>query len=607
MDAGTLNIDEIFYKQRRYLVPLYQRPYVWKQDEQWEPLWEDIRSIADNLLSDGSRDIKSHFLGAIVLEQKETSSREFDTRFIIDGQQRLTTIQILLEAFHDYCLQVGALQHHEKLKQLTRNNRPLVQNSSTHNLYKLWPTNVDQEHFENIMEALSPVQLLEKYGKNPTDKHTHNHIADAYLFFYEAIADWVDVSGASELDDEKLDRLTILFETLTSQLKLVVIDLKREDDAQLIFETLNARGTPLLPSDLVKNFLFNKAKDQDGDVDILYSNYWRPLDDDIAYWREEIGRGHAKRHRIDIYLMNYLTIKCKEMVSVTHLYEAFKSFASKHPQQDASYHLKELYDYSEIYKKFDALATKSDRLGVFYRRLEALETTTAYPFILECLRRYGFESKQVLQAFIYLESFLVRRMVCLLNTRAYSKFFTDMLKVLDSDESSLAVRVAAYLTESDSESNRWPNDNEFKEALVYQPIYKKVQQNRVRMLLEAINTDLNKKYNENVDQVIKENLTIEHLMPQEWEKNWPSIDSSEEAINNRNILLHSIGNLTLLTGKLNSNISNGAWSSKKEKIWEHSRLNLNQELRKVESWSESEILNRSHSIFETASSIWPCK
>src|SRR5271169_6829423 len=156
MDAGTLSIKTVFGQDRRHLVPLFQRPYVWKREVQWEPLWDDIRSVAERLHAD--QPTRPHFLGAVVLDQIRKPTGHLECRLLIDGQQRLTKIQIVLAAFADLCETLGQEKYHKALVKLTRNDDPMSEDPDEK--FKVWPTNVDRDHFHRVMNAESPAALL---------------------------------------------------------------------------------------------------------------------------------------------------------------------------------------------------------------------------------------------------------------------------------------------------------------------------------------------------------------------------------------------------------------------------------------------------------------
>jgi hypothetical protein len=589
MDAGTHSLKVVFGQTRRHLVPLYQRPYVWNQQMQWEPLWEDLRGIAERSL--GGLPFRGHFMGAIVLDQADVPYGAIDTRWVIDGQQRLTTLQIVLEAFADCCGWRGLKNYEEAARQLTRNNDPL--NKDEDNVFKIWPTNTDQEHFRRVMLAGNPKEVLATY-KVPNALWVGHPIPDAYLFFFRRLDSWFQ-EDAPNLERRAAD----MFNGLREAIRLVVIDLKDGDDAQLIFETLNARGTPLLGSDLIKNYLFIRASGENADREMLYKKYWRPFDDDAAYWRQLVGRGHAQRARLDVFIQHYLVLKTRDDVPVAHLYNVYKTFARKQEAMTAEQHFVELYRYSAIYRSFDQFSPSS-RQGRFFRRLESMDVGTAYPFLLEQFARLDAQSSELLRCLDLLESFLVRRMICHMNTRGYNRLFSDLLAVFAQPNEAIADNVESALAAGRADSNAWPSDAEVQQSLRDTPIYKTLVRQRVHMLLEALNEAL---HNEKTEQVLAKPITIEHLMPQSWQAFWaaPS-ENTPEALGERERLIHSLGNLTLLTDKLNPSISNGKWDFKRREILNYSALNLNREL--PQEWSDEAIRKRTAALAELACRVW---
>jgi hypothetical protein len=519
-----------------------------------------------------------------------------ETRLVIDGQQRLTTVQLFLEAFCDFCCEIGADKHHKGLLKLTRNDDPMSEDADEK--YKVWPTNTDQEHFRRIMEAGSPSDLRQLYGVKPTAEAGHP-IADGYLFFYHSIEEWV-----SPETDGFDARLKALYETVHDYIRMVVIDLGTEDDPQLIFETLNARGTPLLPSDLVKNFLFHRAQQEGEKLDKLYADYWRSFDEGMDYWRAQVGRGHAQRARIDIFLQHYLTLIKGEEVGLAYLYTAFRDYANDGKAGKTRALLDSIQEYAQAFERFDSMPAGTREAEFFYR-LRAMEVTTAYPLLLELLVKYGKDKKATQSIFRDLESFLVRRMVCQLSTRGYNRLFLELIKVLQRGNGEPAERIRDFLLSSDAESTRWPKDHEFQEAWSSTPVFRILVRARVRMMLEALEAAMRSDKSEKL--LGDEKLTIEHLLPQDWRKHWPLPDdeSDEEAELKRERLLHSMGNLTLLTNKLNPSVSNGPWEQKLPAILEFSVLTLNKKLQSHSEWNEDRILARGASLFKFARRIWP--
>jgi len=463
--------------------------------------------------------------------------------------------------------------------------------------FKVWPTNVDRDHFRKVMEAASPGELLHSYGKKVTSTEVGQHIADAYLFFARAMEEWLGTTK------ESAKRIGALYQAIREHLQMVVIDLGRDDDAQMIFETLNARGTPLLPSDLVKNFLLHEIQKEGHDLEAVYQKYWRKFDEDDEYWRAEIGRGHARRARIDVFLQHYLTLRRGDEVEVGHLYSAFRD-SVRNGATGAKQQLEDLQAYAGVYRTFSTFKADSRR-GRFFTRLDLMDVGTAYPFLLELFKRFGDETETVDEALLWLESWLVRRMVCQLNTRGYNQLFIGLLKTLKGPAPALPRRVQDFLSSSDAESSRWPPDKEFKRAWCDTPVYYDLVRQRVRMLLEALELHLRSAKTEKVS--LEETLTIEHIMPQQWAKHWPFSEggNSAKAEEERQRLVHTMGNLTLLNKKLNPAISNGPWRAKRPELRKHSVLKLNVEVVDHDEWDEDTIGERSATLFEMAKRIWP--
>ncbi len=598
MDAKPRSLKDIFDAQCRYLVPLYQRPYVWRLGEQWEPLWEDVLALAERYVRQDS--FRPHFMGAVVLDQLNTATGTLDLRQIIDGQQRLTTLQIIIEAACDVSETLGpiAVDHARALRRLTRNDQ---RGNDQDEMFKVWPTNVDREHFRRVMGAGSPAELRQQYAGKLAGEVGHA-IADGYFFFHQKIAGWL-TPGDEELLKKKLDALQ---NALYRGLMLVVIDLDEKDDAQMIFETLNARGTPLLASDLVKNYLLHQAEARGHDLDRLYAEHWQ-IFDETHFWRDLIRTGRFKRPHIEVFLQHYLSLLTQDEVQVTTLFNTFRQYVKAHPAIDPANYLAELHRYGQIYQQFYHYPPNTPE-GLFFKRIEALDTTTVFPLLLEIFDKLGKPEQALLRRSILtdLESFLVRRMICELTTKNYNNLFLEARKQLSEialDQFGLALRT--YLLSQTSDIGRWPNDDEFQEAWRKLDAYKRIKpQMRLRMVLEAL--ELAARTNKTEDLTLpQKTLTIEHLMPQSWQQYWPLANATQEAEDFREANIHTIGNLTLVTSSLNPSMKNAAWSTKRPAILEHSVLKLNHYFQDKLQWSETEIKDRGMQLFGLASKIWP--
>ncbi len=600
MDAKPRSLKDIFDAQCRYMVPLYQRPYVWTEQDQWEPLWEDISALADRYYK--ADPFRPHFMGAVVLEQLNTATGTLDLRQIIDGQQRLTTLQIVIEAACDVCESLGtvASSHSRDLRRLTRND---PREGNPDEVFKVWPTNVDRDHFRLVMSAGSPDDVRQYYdGKNNGD--VGYAIANGYLYFHKKIAEWLAAAG----DDNLKKKLDALQNALYRGLLVVVIDLDEKDDAQMIFETLNARGTPLLASDLVKNYLLHRAEDYGHNLDRFYSEHWQFFDLS-TFWREKVQTGRMLRPQIELFLQHYITLLTRDEVLVTNLFNTFRQYVKKHPEIDPATYMVDLHRYGLLYLQFYTYSPDT-REGLFFRRIQALETTTIYPLLLIVFDKLGKPKHDNQRRAILtdLESFLVRRMVCELGTKNYNNLFLDAVKQFaDCDPAQLGSGIREFLQAQTIDISRWPDDNDFLEAWQKIEAYKRFKpQTRLRMILEAL--ELQRRASDKTEDLAlpKKKLSIEHIMPRGWTAtNWPLPDDTEESKEVRGQLLHTLGNLTLVTGSLNSSLSNDQWVKKVVTLKRYSVLLLNADLQGVSDWNETAIQKRSKELFKLAKNVWP--
>lgn len=599
MDAKPRSLKDIFDAQCRYMVPLYQRPYVWKKTEQWEPLWEDVMALAERYVR---QDVfRPHFMGAVVLDQLNTATGTLDLRQIIDGQQRLTTLQIVIEAACDVCEKIGdiASSHARALRRLTRNDPRGTDPDET---FKVWPTNVDREHFRRVMSAGAPDELRQHYdGK--TSEEVGVALADGYFFFHEKIQSWL-TTDSQEVLIKKLDALQ---NAIYRGLMIVIIDLDEKDDAQMIFETLNARGTPLLASDLVKNYLLHQAEARGHDLDQLYFQHWEYFDA-TTFWREFVRTGRFTRPHIEVFLQHYLSLLTRDEVQVTTLFNTFRQNVKENSAKDPADYLAELHRYGQIYRQFYNYSPDTPE-GLFFQRVVALDTTTFFPLLLHIFDKLGKpeQSQQRRSILTDIESFLVRRMICELTPKNYNNFFLEAVKlVAEADPNQFGSILRTYLLSQTSDTGRWPNDDEFQEAWRKLEAYRRLKpQMRLRMVLEAI--ELHKR-NSNLTEenfLPKKKLSVEHIMPRGWAANWPLLENTAEAIEAREALIHTFGNLTLVTSALNSSLSNDPWSKKQKTLRKHSSLLLNGDLQEADAWDEAAIKNRSKNMFKLAKKIWP--
>jgi Protein of unknown function DUF262/Protein of unknown function (DUF1524) len=617
LKPDKLTVHDLFQRERRYVVPLYQRSYVWNREDQWEPLWEDIELHAEDCLTAPNNVARrSHFLGAIVLNVAKIVGSAVARSEIIDGQQRLTTLQVFLAALRDYATETDSV-HASKLARLTINEDEKLGSDSS---FKVWPTNSDRSLFRMVMTAKSPQTLLKELNlENDADAP---RLAAAYLYFAKVIREFV-TKGNITSDPEKRDqRIFGLVQAQRTALQLIVIELEENDDPQVIFETLNARGQPLLPSDLIRNLVFLQASnDPDLNADQLYDEYWRPFDDrrqaeavngEDRFWHIEERQGRLTRPRIDLFIFHYLVMKTERDLNIGQLFREFRAWRDENPQPVQAF-LADLRAHSDIFALL-ILPAGQGRLADFATRLKALDNSTVYPLLLFILSlspdRLSLGDRDKILG--DLESWLVRRFVCQSTNKNYNRFFVSLLSKVKNAPANVSIAdvVRAELTRSSDTTLNWPDDQQFQSGWLSKPIYVKSRPDRSAMILRAIEDKMHTSRNEAV--TLTRPLTVEHLLPQKgtladypFSSNMP-LESGETSDRCRARLINSMGNLTLLTQELNSSISNGPFPDKSKAIAADSDLRLNAWLRSGPraAWSEGDILSRGKELFQTAVKVW---
>jgi hypothetical protein len=601
--ADTIDLNHLFWTGVRYEVPLFQRPYVWTREEQWEPLWEDVSTIAERLLNERAkatpeereqgipeRNTPPHFLGAVVLDQMLAPPGQIERRHIIDGQQRLTTLQLLLAAARDVASDTGS-DEAQRFSKLAENDAVLCRVEDDR--FKVWPTNADRAAFKLTMLEVAPL----------ADAAISSRILEANAFFKQAVAEWVSQDGGVASPAERLGALRVV---LWSHVKLVSINLELGDDAQVIFESLNARGTPLLASDLIKNHLFQRAAKQHADVEAVYGTYWKPLE--AEYWQKELRQGRLKRPRIDVFFFHWLTMRSNHEVLVSRLFETFKeTIASDEPIEST---LDDIGVHSRIFQSFEAFPRNTPE-ELFFYRLNITQTATATPLLLYVFSLtpavLSLEDRRHVLASI--ESWLIRRMLCRLTTKNYNILFSQLLSKVRTRPSAAAEDVSAFLLKQQGESQLWPTDDDVRTAVLSLPVYKLLGAGRLRMTLEALESSLRAPgYAEEVGP--PRDLSIEHVIPQSWtESAWPLTEKGDEQLArlHRSQMIHTLGNLTLVTQPLNSKQSNEGWSKKVMTLAEHTVLKLNRDILDDYSakWDEDVIRARGAALAEQAIAVWP--
>ncbi len=603
MKPYTRSIIELFDGKKRYLIPLYQRQYAWRVTPQLELLWEDIERAIDRLNSDRST-LTPHFMGAMVINQLKTFGKQVQAYEIIDGQQRLTTFQLLLSAIRDVAQKHGSRYAEELQKYLTNDG---VMEHSEVERFKLWPSLSDRRSFVSIVD---PVVDADAITAKPSDEDgfVRRSVA-AHAFFREKVETSATTDGV--FDELKLE---LLFEALKEGLAVVSIELEGGDDPQTIFETLNSRGVDLTPADLMRNFIFQRAKGMGQDqgslkVDQLYEKHWLPLD--RAFWSHVASRGRQTRQRLDWMLTDHLSMHLSDIVSVETLFERYRRWIlNERPFASVGDELESITATASVEKRlFDQ--HKDDPLGRFGRFADAFDVSTAMPLVV-----YLATAPEAIDALPrgleVLESYILRRDICGLSTKGYNRLFVGIIERLRAAGPDKIAALIEYLSGRQSETERWPTDSEWQSGWTGRDQYQGTRQPRLRYILEAIEQAKRSSRNEDIE--IKSQLSVEHIMPQKWQAHWPVPgfdhveDENDADLIFRNLqrqsAVNKLGNLTLLTQSLNTAVSHGPFSVKMPAVRSHSSLALNRDLNKYDVWDEDTIAARSVELFSIARQIW---
>jgi hypothetical protein len=664
MQPGKSSVINLFNTQCQYVIPVFQRGYVWTLEKQIIPLWFDIADRA-NAVHERKTFLKSnpqqnltplrkHFLGSIVLTPVQNYFGRIQAFEVIDGQQRTTTLHMLIKAFYDVAMKLNASVLVGMLEQLTKNPK---QFSVATDVYKVWPTQAGIADIQFINSSSDIDHISAKYPvRDGRKKLQRPLLVESYLYLYNAVYAYlcgIDMDSPNSSEEEKTvsdnlvhlirhsetfaiapngalntERAEALFMALQDYMQLMTLTLEAEDDPQVIFETLNARGEPLLASDLVRNFIFLEATRKTLDVSDLYERFWTSFDTSIQdskgitpskYWRELERQGRITHPRIDLFFYNYTILRRFAETKVSSVFLCFKDWWMDF-DRDVEVELAKIQTLSGYFKEY-VTPKDTSRVSDFSRIMKSLDVST-FTSVYLFLREYyeGCDAGKTLklnQSLDYLESYIVRRTICGYTTKGYNKIALKILEEISKSDVEPSEKLKEYLSGLAGHSQCWPTDDELKERWKFRPIYQDLKAGKIATILRALEKSSHTNKQESIS--FDAELTVEHVLPQKWKDTgyYPLEEESEKSIANRNSLLHSFGNLTLLTTALNSSVSNGPFHSytdangkhvqgKRSRIAENSLLKMNsyfQGLQNIE-WNESQIEKRADALFNVAVKVW---
>ncbi len=550
MQASETKLQSIIEGTKQYVVPLFQRPYSWKKSE-WETLWEDLVGLCE---SDNPR---PHFMGSVVTMQMPGGPQGVAQFLLIDGQQRLTTIFILLAALRDVTRETQ-----ENLAEQINNTILVNTYEKDLSYYKLQPTQVDREAFYNIIRSESHKTASE------------SDITECYKFFEKKIR-----HNKSPIS---LSKIKII---ICSNLSLVSVELNTDDDPYLVFESLNAKGRPLTQADLIRNYFFMRIRSESQES--IYAKYWQPMQDLLSDNLTEFIRHYLTRTGVEV----------KQSEVYSKIKDEIRNYMNA---RDVISYLKNLHAFSEYYSRFLNPNRESHKnVRKYLWRLNRLEVATVYPFLLNCYDDW-MKSKITEEDFIsvlkILENFIIRRFVCNVQTRGLNRIFASLHSQVSKDANLVSDNFVEKL-KSALQARNYPKDSEFRNRLVDVDLYSGNRSRKGKFILESIEESFGHK-----EQVSFDELQIEHVMVQAIANNkaWKEELGDDWAITH-DLFCHTLGNLTLTA--YNQDMSDAPFKKKKQ-LYQISHLELNKYFQSKTSWRQEDIKERGNYLADIALQIW---
>lgn len=563
LQAGETTLNKLLNTSRQFIVPIFQRNYSW-QKNQYEQLWFDI------LRASKFKEKQNHFIGSIVYIDMGTPAGRPQQLLLIDGQQRLTTISILLCAIKDY---VQKFNLETKLINLAKIKNQFLYNSDE----------IDEDRYKlllNVQDKETYIKLIDNTIFTVNKPATN--IIKCYEFFYERIEDFIKQHG-------QIDEIYAgIF-----KLSLVSISLDKDsDNPQMIFESMNSTGKDLSQTDLLRNYLLMDLTPEKQTR--LYKTYWKPMEE---LFGEDIYKNDL--NKFDYFIRDLLTLKSNTgyICKINNVYENFKRYYLDNNCEKFAV-LKDLFTYAKYYACIDLLQENDDELKLYWQEFKKLDSHVVYPFLLKLYDDYSRQIlikedfKKILQVVI---SYLWRRAICEIPTNSLSKTFATLYQAVDKEDYVNSI-IKAFVFKSSYK--RFPSDYEVREKLQTKDIY----HFRLRKyLLEALENYYHK---EPID-LNTANYTIEHIMPQNIEHNlsWQQM-LGEDWQEVHSLYLHTLGNLTI-TG-YNAEMSNKSFWEKVngESGFKHSHLKLNESIAQCDVWNKKAIQRRTNILTDIILKIW---
>ena len=621
LKTDFVSVHTLFSGPVQFVIPVYQRHYVWNEVDQWEPLWQDIIEIIEvNAKVEEAYNRSSHFTGAIVTRHLPVRIGEVPRYEIIDGQQRLTTFQIILCAVADVCRSAKLTDNEGQAAEYLMNGGLLHNRHKPDRLrnsdeaYKVIPTQTDLNSFKALID-----------GDISMSQGT---IRDAYIFFKGKIEKYM------RMGDSPRDQMTSLTYFFLHSFGVAQIQITTGASSERIFESVNSRGRTINEFDHLRNNIFLKARVSAQDniraedqVTDFYKNHWQHFED--PYWTKRLGPDDEEMLLSERFVQHFLMAKLgKSSIAHRDVFSVYeREYRAGLPEKwGVELEFRELEKYSKVYRvmldcNYDSETCRefhsTGRMKLLTQRMEfykALNITSLYPFTLYIINELEIPYNELDKIFDILESYTIRRLLASSQgIRSYNEVFAEVIKSVGKAKLS-PTELLDYLSGL-QEGDKCPNNEEVQSALA-QCGGTRISALLTRYILYRVELVKAASYN-TIKGALRfdKSLTLEHVMPLRWQRNWPLSDpQNSRLVDARNWAKQSIGNLTLLTKETNKDLGNRNFSDKRGLLLEHSGLKLTQEIvyesvnpvRERERWDVAQIRAREEELSKcVCEEIWP--
>lgn len=544
-----------------FIIPVYQRNYAWGEQE-CRKLWEDILAIDEN-------NLQEYFMGSFVVVPDKVNSL-----LVVDGQQRLTTLSLILLAIRNL-LETNKIKSEDKT--LKDNILDILTDKNSGNKkerIKLKQVNMDSQAYIKLFDLSNSIKLDGEFEKSL--------ILPNYKKFKKRILDY----------DKKRD-VKIIYDALR-KIKIVKIEFDlRFDKPQLVFESINATGKTLTDADKIRNFVLMDQNDETQER--LFKEYWEEIE-------KNTFNNNKNESDTSEFIRHFLTYRYEKYISKKKVYDEFKNFIKDDARnQDVETCLRKILTFSGYYKEFTVKSSDRD-LDKSFEIFRNISQTTAYPYMFHLMEKKDqkeVEKEELCEILRFLESYYIRRLMLGKGNTGYSQLFPTLAKKINNQNSysKYTDKVYAYFANNLSSNQKFVLDEEFIKGLPDVDFYAEKNKKNIKFFLGEI---INSQTKEKIDINKPDAYSIEHIMPQTLTEEWrKDLGGNHQEIHDK--FVNTIGNLTVTA--YNSELYNKPFQSKKI-LYQESSINITRDIAKNEKWGESEIRERSEDIAKCICSIW---